>query len=147
MRWLLPPVVWAMLLAAIGLLAWLAPIGAIAPGPYHWSGAAPVAFGLWLLLSASGQFRKVEPNINTFRDPNVLVTNGAFAFTRNPMYLGFVFALLGAALLSNALSALAAPFAFVLIASVWYIPFEERAAAAQFGAAYADYKRRVRRWL
>ncbi|HYD86371.1 MAG TPA: isoprenylcysteine carboxylmethyltransferase family protein [Vitreimonas sp.] len=147
MKWLLPPVLWLVLLAAVIALAALAPWRPVAPPPWHWSGAAFVAFGVWLLLAASGQFRRVRTNINTFRDPNILVADGLFGFTRNPMYLGFTLTLLGAAILSNAASALAAPLLFFFAANFWYVPFEERAAAAQFGEAYAAYCKRVRRWL
>ena len=147
MKWLLPPVLWLVMLATAVTLALIAPMGAIVPPPWHWSGAVLIALGVWLLLAASGQFRRVETNINTFRDPNVLVADGLFRFTRNPMYLGFTLTLLGAAILSNALSALAAPLFFFAVANLWYVPFEERAAAAQFGDAYAVYRKRVRRWL
>jgi len=146
-KWLLPPLLWLLSLVAIVAVATLAPMAAILPAPFHWSGAIAVFVGAWLLVSASGQFRRVDTNINTFRDPNVPVTDGAFAFTRNPMYLGFVLTLFGAALISNAISALAIPLLFFLVANSWYVPFEERAAAAQFGEAYAAYKARVRRWL
>ncbi len=147
MKWLLPPVLWAACLIAMGLLAVYLPLAAILPLPFNYLGLAFVAGGLWLLLAAARRFSRADTNINTFRDPNVLVSDGAFAWTRNPMYLGFVLTLLGVALAVNALSALALVVLFFLVANFWYVPFEERAAARQFGAAYADYRRRVRRWL
>jgi protein-S-isoprenylcysteine O-methyltransferase Ste14 len=147
MKWLLPPLLWAVCLVATVALGVLAPLAAIMPAPYQWFGVAPVLFGAWLLASASGRFHRVKTNINTFRDPNVLVTDGPFAITRNPMYLGFALVLLGAALIANAWSALAPALVFFLVANAWYIPFEERAASAQFGDAYVSYRQRVRRWV
>lgn len=147
MKWLLPPRLWAACLVAIIALGLLAPIAAIVPAPFHWLGAAPILAGVWLLAIAARRFRRVQTNINTFRDPNVLVTDGPFAFTRNPMYLGFTLVLLGAALVANAWSALAPVLVFFVVANCWYVPFEERAAHAQFGDAYAAYRQRVRRWF
>jgi protein-S-isoprenylcysteine O-methyltransferase Ste14 len=49
--------------------------------------------------------------------------------------------------MANALSALAPVALFFLVANFWYVPFEERAARAQFGDAYDAYRKRVRRWL
>jgi protein-S-isoprenylcysteine O-methyltransferase Ste14 len=63
------------------------------------------------------------------------------------MYLGLVVALIGIAVASNTLPNLGLAAIFLAIVDRWYIPFEERAAAAVFGEAYVDYCRRTRRWL
>lgn len=86
-------------------------------------------------------------NIKTFDRPDVLVTDGAFAFSRNPMYLGFSIALVGFAIKLNVWPAFVVAGAFIVVAHFWYIRFEERMAEATFGAAYDDYRRRTRRWL
>jgi protein-S-isoprenylcysteine O-methyltransferase Ste14 len=40
-----------------------------------------------------------------------------------------------------------APALFAVIADRWYIAFEERAMQQKFGAEYAAYMGRTRRWL
>lgn len=63
------------------------------------------------------------------------------------MYLGLLIGLLGwGVFLANALSVLLLP-GFVLYLNRFQIVPEERALAARFGAAFADYQGRVRRWL
>ena len=83
----------------------------------------------------------------TFDTPRNLVTTGLFAWSRNPMYLGFTLVLLAAALAVNMWLALLGPLAFFLAAQFWYVPFEERAARETFGVAYEIYAARTRRWV
>ncbi len=76
-----------------------------------------------------------------------IVTGGVYRVTRNPMYVGLALLLAGFALyLGNALGFLTLP-AVVLYLGRFQIGPEERVLAAKFGAAYDDYRSRVRRWL
>lgn len=143
----IPPYLFALCLLAIIAAGVFVPVAALGLDAFRWAGLLPAAAGLYLLKAASGAFRQVKTNIHTFRDPDVLVTDGTFAFTRNPMYLGFTLVLLGAALIADAVTALAPVAVFFLAAHLWYIPFEERAAEKRFGESYLAYKDRVRRWL
>jgi protein-S-isoprenylcysteine O-methyltransferase Ste14 len=146
MRILPPPLALIFLLVMIGLRIW-APGPAMLPPPWNCAGLAPLAIGVWLLLAGSGRFRRIGTNIKTFNEPGVLVTDGLFRFSRNPMYLGFVLALLGAAMLLGTASPFVMPILFALIADLWYIRFEERALRRKFGEAYEAYARRTRRWI
>ena len=103
--------------------------------------------GVALTLNASNNFTKAATNIKTFDDPDVLVTNGPFRITRNPMYLGFALLLLGLAVGLGSLTPFVGPIAFVAAAAGWYIPFEERRMIEEFGATYDEYRARVPRWL
>ena len=78
---------------------------------------------------------------------SALVTWGPYRFTRNPMYVGLTLAYLGeAGILRQAW-----PLAFLplVVAYVnWIvIPVEEAKLDEVFGIEYANYRRRVRRWL
>jgi protein-S-isoprenylcysteine O-methyltransferase Ste14 len=76
-----------------------------------------------------------------------LVIGGIYSLTRNPMYLGFLLALVGwATVLSNALAYLLLP-AFIFYMNSFQIKPEERALASLFGEEFITYKSRVRRWL
>ena len=82
-----------------------------------------------------------------FEQSTALVTGGLFRYTRNPMYLGLVLMLLGAAVGFGTLS----PF-FAIVVFVWWIQSrfivrEEAFLAGIFGPEYLAYKARVRRWL
>jgi protein-S-isoprenylcysteine O-methyltransferase Ste14 len=63
------------------------------------------------------------------------------------MYLGMTLTLLGLAILSGSVAALASPLVFALIMQVKFIPLEERALERVFGEQYAAYRARVRAWL
>ena len=90
---------------------------------------------------------------NTTADPRVpyqttnLVSSGIYQLSRNPMYLGFFFILLGwAVYLSQGLSFLLLP-AFVLYMNRFQIAPEERFMREKFGAEYGSYMSKVRRWV
>jgi len=144
---LLPPVLALLCLIAIVALRLWAPGLVLLRPPATWLGLVPVLAGLALLLAGSRRFARVGTNIRTFDDPDVLVVDGPFRFTRNPMYLGFLLALLGAAMLAGTAAGLAVAALFFAAAQFWYIPFEERAMRRRFGDAYEAYRRRVRPWL
>lgn len=112
-----------------------------------WIGAALIAAGGGLAACASGQFILRRTNLLPFRAPGQLVTDGLFALSRNPIYLGMLLALIGLALLIDTPAALFGAGLFYTTANHVYIPEEEQAAAAQFGADYAAYRARVRRWI
>ena len=103
--------------------------------------------GLAMTMLASRQFSQVGTNINTFGQPDQLVASGLFRYTRNPMYLGFALALLGAAIFMGSVTPFLGLFLFVAITDRWYIAFEERAMHAKFGAAYLRYQQHTRRWF
>jgi protein-S-isoprenylcysteine O-methyltransferase Ste14 len=147
MKWLLPPILWLSSIAAMGLACYLLPTQAIVPAPYQFAGYLLFALGLGIAILASRQFGRVGTNINTFRDPDTLVTDGLFSVSRNPMYLGFVLSLLGAAIVVNDLVALSVTALFFAVTNAWYIPFEERAASTRFGGEFDAYSKRVRRWI
>lgn len=144
---LLPPHLVLIGFFAMALLRVLLPGPELLPPLWRAAAVLPALAGVALLLVGSRRFRRVGTNIRTFDEPGLLVTDGLFRFSRNPMYLGFFLVLLGVGLAMGGLTPLLIPVAFFVIANVWYVPFEERALQAKFGAAYADYQRNTRRWL
>lgn len=118
------------------------------------AGGLPLVLGIILILAGAfftiagaGQFSRAETNINTFRKPDHLVTDGLFHWSRNPMYLGFATVLTGTALMLGSWEGLIIAGGFVVIADRWYIRFEEARMAETFGEAYKAYCRTTRRWL
>ncbi|MCG8527956.1 MAG: isoprenylcysteine carboxylmethyltransferase family protein, partial [Opitutales bacterium] len=79
--------------------------------------------------------------------PDILVTEGPFKFTRNPIYLGFLLVLVGFAWCFGVISVWVGPLIFLLLANFWYIPFEEKRMLKKFGESYVEYRQKVRRWL
>lgn len=147
MRSLLPPQLVAILIVVAVALAWVLPIATVLPGWWRTLGALPILAGGRLAARSAALFERRRTNIHTFRDPDLLVTDGAFGWSRNPMYLGFAVLLVGVALATGALSAWAAPIVFVVVADRWYVAFEEQRLADRFGTDYDAYRSTTRRWV
>ncbi|NJO34262.1 MAG: isoprenylcysteine carboxylmethyltransferase family protein [Rhodospirillales bacterium] len=104
------------------------------------AGTALVAWG-FLTLRRAGT--TIMPN----RRADRLVTEGAFAFRRNPLYMGEVLMFLSLAEFThNIWFAILAPVLAVALYALAILP-EERHLETRFGQAYLDYKERTRRWF
>jgi protein-S-isoprenylcysteine O-methyltransferase Ste14 len=123
---------------------------ALVPGAPRWTepaGLAIVALGLGLMAWALLTFRRARTAVYPNRPAARLVAAGPYRWSRNPMYVGLTAAYLGLALLADtAWPVLLLPVVLVAL-TLGVIRREERYLAAAFGPAYADYRRRVRRWL
>jgi protein-S-isoprenylcysteine O-methyltransferase Ste14 len=107
------------------------------------------AAGVVTAISGVVTFRRAKTTLNPTKpqSSSSLVNWGIYALTRNPMYLGLLLVLTGAAVfLSNALAFLFLP-AFVVYNNRFQIVPEERALTSLFGQEFAAYQSRVRRWL
>jgi protein-S-isoprenylcysteine O-methyltransferase Ste14 len=102
-----------------------------------------------IALAAFGAFWRARTTINPLKPEraSVLVTHGIYRFTRNPMYLSLLLLLLSYASYLWSWEALAGPIAFVAYVTRFQIVPEERVLESKFGGEFADYKRRVRRWI
>jgi protein-S-isoprenylcysteine O-methyltransferase Ste14 len=144
---LVPPELVLILLVAMAGLYFVLPGPVVVAFPYNLAGAVVAALGLLITLSGARLFGRVGTNIKAFNEPGVLVTEGPFRWSRNPMYLGFVLLLLGTAILLGTATPFLGPLIFAIAADRWYIAFEERAMRQKFGADYEAYMRRTRRWI
>jgi protein-S-isoprenylcysteine O-methyltransferase Ste14 len=102
-----------------------------------------------LALAAFFAFRRAHTTIDPTRPhrASTLVTGGVYRWTRNPMYLSLALVLVAYAIRLGAWVALAGPVLFAAYVTRFQIVPEERALASKFGAAFDEYRRRVRRWL
>ena len=144
----LPPLLLALLLAISMLVLDRAlPQFRVLQPPIVYLGAAPAAVGILIVLISAGLFRLRKTTINPFGEPAVMVQDGFYRFSRNPMYLGMLLVLTGVGLwLGNVLALLLAP-AFVAITTRGYIVREEQLLEDRFGEVYRAYRSRVRRWI
>jgi protein-S-isoprenylcysteine O-methyltransferase Ste14 len=116
-------------------------------GVWAWSGILPLMAGLAIVLSAARQFTLAGTNIVPLTPSTALITDGMFAWSRNPMYLGLTVMLVGAALLIDRALPWLVVVAFVITIRLRFIRHEERLMEATFGAEYLAYRQRVRRWF
>jgi protein-S-isoprenylcysteine O-methyltransferase Ste14 len=82
-----------------------------------------------------------------FDPPRRLVVRGPYRFVRNPMYMGAGTALAGAAIFYGSVLLMAYDCAFLLVACLFVMFYEEPTLRRSFGPDYEAYCRRVRRWL
>ncbi|WP_440056091.1 methyltransferase family protein [Pseudoalteromonas sp. T1lg65] len=148
MQKLLPPLLFMWFAILITVVCWATGSLHTLTLPYSLFGIILIIIGLSLSISGKRLFKRLKTNIMTFDEPDVLVTEGVFKFTRNPMYLGFVVALLGVAVLTGAaISSLLLTALFALIVDRWYIAYEEQMMTNKFGPDYSCYCKKVRRWI
>jgi protein-S-isoprenylcysteine O-methyltransferase Ste14 len=144
---IIPPVYFLAAVAASVALHLGMPIAPVVPSPINLAGGVLVAAGLGVTLWAAGLFRLAGTPVVPFKQSTALVTGGIYKWTRNPMYLGLIAALLGLALLLGTLGAfIPLPLFVWQIRRAFVIP-EEAFLEGIFGSRYLEYKARVRRWL
>ncbi len=106
-----------------------------------------VLAALTMELAVARELLRAGTTVMPHRAAAQLVTGGPFARSRNPIYVGHIALLVGLALLrGNPWWLLAAPGFGVALHFLAVLP-EERHLNNAFGATYAAYCRRVRRWL
>lgn len=76
-----------------------------------------------------------------------LVTTGIYRVSRNPMYAGLLLVLVAEVIYLGTTPGLLVLPIFIEVLQRWQIRPEEEALRAKFGADYAVYARRTRRWL
>lgn len=145
----LPPPLWAFIYLVIaGTVSSLYPWRTVFDLRFVWLGGIFIVLGFGLSFWAFLLFQREGTEINPTSETNrALVARGPFRFTRNPMYLGLTVLTLGIAFCVGSLPMFAAPLLTFATANWAHIPFEEAKMRRQFGPAFDDYTRQVRRWI
>ena len=140
-----PPVAVAGALGAALLLHWVLPVRLFGgwPGIGALLVGASVVLGGWAVVVMAA----ARTGIPTWEAATALVTTGPFAWSRNPIYLAMMLLLAGLALAWGSLWGVLAAAGLAVLLDRGVIAREEPYLAARFGADYAAYRARVRRWL
>ncbi|MEM1160936.1 MAG: isoprenylcysteine carboxylmethyltransferase family protein [Pseudomonadota bacterium] len=145
-----PPVILASALAVSGLLGFILPMSILPPplaGPSLVTGGVAVLAAGVIAISGILAFRRAGTNIEPHKPALVLVEDGPYRFTRNPMYLGLLLLHLAISLLGSMDWGLFVFPLFWLTLHHGVVLREERYLAAKFGEPYAAYLDRTRRWV
>jgi protein-S-isoprenylcysteine O-methyltransferase Ste14 len=106
-----------------------------------------IVLSLLLFAWAVSTFKRLRTAVIPVHPATLLVEEGPYKFTRNPMYLGMTILYVGITLAGNTVW----PLLFLpeAIALVYFfaIRLEEHYLRYEFGDAYAAYCARVRRWI
>lgn len=114
----------------------------------YWVGGVAIAvtvlvLGLWPVV----KFRRSGQSELPWRPTPLVLEDGPYRFTRNPMYLQMVLVCVGlAVILSNVWILVLTPLCAWALYRFAIRP-EETYLERKFGDGYLNYKRRVRRWL
>jgi len=103
--------------------------------------------GLLLDGMAAGLFRRRGTAVEPWKPSTVLINEGPYRFSRNPIYVGFAITYVGLAIAMDSWIALLLLIPCLFIVDRFVIRREERYLSAKFGADYDAYRARVRRWL
>lgn len=135
-------------LALFALASWA--IGRLVPLPLPFGralGGGLIGVAVVLMGLAAVQMAAHRTTVIPRRRPAALVTGGVFALSRNPIYLADALLLAGFDLWWGAGLALVLVPVFMAFITRRYIRAEEAWIGAAFGADYAAYCDRTRRWL
>jgi protein-S-isoprenylcysteine O-methyltransferase Ste14 len=151
-RVLVPPPLIFVSLAAAGFaldlaVPWRLAAGGAAGRGVEIAGVIVLAAGLALDLVSLALFLRAQTSPIPFRPARAIVAAGPYRFTRNPMYLGMTLTVAGLGLVADVGWLLVSALAAALVVDRAVIPREEAYLERRFGAAWLDYRRRVRRWL
>ena len=105
--------------------------------------------GIFVFAAAVSSFKKQKTTVNPISIENAssLVVSGIFKYSRNPMYLGMSFVLLGLTFKFNVIGGLFLTGIFMLFITIFQIKPEEVAMEKLFDQEWKNYTKNVRRWL
>ncbi len=92
-------------------------------------------------------FIKFKQNPEPHTPTNSLYTTGIYRLTRNPIYLGFLFAQVVVAIKFNNLYMIISIPVIMYLLTILVIKPEEEYLEQLFAQEYIDYKNKVRRWI
>lgn len=141
-----PPVVFVVAMLIGYAVHWIKPMAA---RPDGWGGLGiifcviAVGLGVWAAVA----LRRHHTDVRPWKPTTAIVSDGPYALTRNPIYLGFALLQLGIGLWGDRLAVVLMVIPAVAATNSWIISREEAYLSRKFGDAYEGYLRRVRRWV
>ena len=146
-----PPLLFCGAIALGWCLDALLPIGLLqtygVAGWQFWLGLVVLIFGVFLALAGILAFRRAGTHVHPTHPALVVVKDGPYRLTRNPMYLGALQGLIGLAFVGSLDWLVILIPAVAAILHFGVVLREERYLSAKFGAEYSEYLAETRRWL
>ncbi len=143
----LPPAYLLITVAGMVALHFLAPAAQVMPPVFRTLGAVLVLLGFGVAIWVNQMFKREGTTIRPYQVSEALVEGGPFRYSRNPIYVAMIGALIGVWLLLGSLTPVLAIPLFAWVIATRFIPTEEQMLEDRFGDTYRSYKTRVRRWL
>lgn len=140
---------WGIVLEGIGFaIVWQKPLWIAQPGMGRLAlGVVSLALGpllTWTSAVTLGRQWRFDAGLNA---DHQLVQSGAYRVVRHPIYTSMLCMLIGTGLLLARVPLLIVALAFFITGTEIRVRLEDRLLAERFGAAFADYRRRVHAYL
>jgi protein-S-isoprenylcysteine O-methyltransferase Ste14 len=145
-----PPLILVITIALGFALQWLMPLGWIVRIDQTWRigvGAIVAVIGALITIRGARVLAHRGTNISPMLPTLAIATEGIFRWTRNPMYVGGTFLMIGIALIFALDWLLLLLVPSVLILHFGVVMREERYLERKFGDEYRQYKASVPRYL
>jgi len=144
---IIPPLICAVCFGLAVALDLAFPLGTLFLFPWNLLGLMPISLGLWIGLWALRVFREQKTTFHAHSTPRVLVIEGPYRFSRNPMYASLLLILGGSVWLLGALMPWLGVGILPALIEVLFIRPEEKRLEFLFGEDYRKYRKRVGRWI
>ncbi|RUM94186.1 MAG: isoprenylcysteine carboxylmethyltransferase family protein [Thiothrix sp.] len=144
-----PPVYMLMFAFCMWLMDRYIPLAEWISTPWNRIGFFIMGLAFFTDLSSLLQFFRYHTTPSPIHPERVstLVTDGAYRYSRNPMYLGLLILLCGWSTYLGSISPLLLLPLFIFVINNMQIRCEERILEKKFSTAYRAYKQSVRRWI
>src|SRR5215510_5478486 len=142
-----PPLLYGLALVLVLVLHWFWPMPIVGRVVAVSVGLVLVVCGVVIAIWGRRTMQAAGTNVDPHRPVTVLVKNGPFRFSRNPLYMALVFLFLGLSLVVNTWWGIVLLFPVLIIMHWGVILREERYLDQKFGASYQEYRSKVRRYF
>lgn len=113
----------------------------------RWIGVLFLLLSLILNIISYRAFKKSQTPYSPFSTPKVLIQQGIYHFSRNPIYLALVISQIGIGLILNSIWLLISSALLMILLDRYIIAKEEKSLMNHFPEQYKDYKNKTRRWI
>lgn len=100
-----------------------------------------------ILFAAIRELIRHKTHPSPYKPTTAIVVGGIYSFTRNPIYIAFLFIVLAFAVGANSAWLFLSALTLFFVLHFGVVKREEQYLSAKFGSTYDDYRRRVRRWI
>ena len=142
-----PPLLYALVFIGGMLLQRVWPVPMLPSAVGRDAGIAFILAGVTLEVWSIRTFWRAGTSVVPVRPSTVIVADGPFRFSRNPIYVALALLYLGATFWLNTLWPLLLFPVLLFLVQTYVIAREEQYLERKFGREYLQYKSHVRRWL
>ncbi len=142
-----PPLVFILSLAGGGILQAIWPVALAESVVIRYLGVTLCFLAILALLGIGLMFHRHKTRIEPWKPTTRVLSHGPYAYSRNPIYVGFCFLVAGIGLALNSLWIVISFIPALIVVFHTAIVREEKYLEKKFGEEYRRYKTKVRRWL